>query len=153
MNITYQVEKYADVKEELEPLAIAHHLEEDPRKETTSIDIDWEMYSALEDTGSFILVTARDGETLVGYLSFIISETPHIKGYLQAVSDALFIDKAFRGKEVASNLIKLVEEVLSGVGVDWMVLVFPSNERSEVLMNRLGYNKTDVMYGKSLGEN
>jgi L-amino acid N-acyltransferase YncA len=150
MNITYSIEKYLDVKEEIEPLVMAHHLEEDPRRASVTIDVNWDMYAELEDAGSFILATARDGDKLVGYLSFVLSETPHIRGYIQAVSDAFFIDKEYRGKAIASDLVKQLEESLKAVGVSWITLVFPEGEKSDTFMERLGYSPTDTMYGKSL---
>jgi hypothetical protein len=152
MNITYQIEKYADVIEEMEPLVLAHHIEEDPRANGDELVVNWDMYTALEEVGSFILATVRVDDELVGYLSFIISETPHMEGVLQAASDALFIDKHHRGNSLATTLITTIEEALLESNVKWMAMAMPASEKSDIFMDRLSYTKTDVIYMKELGE-
>jgi GNAT superfamily N-acetyltransferase len=152
MNITYQVEKYSDVREEVSPLGEANFLEGDARNKHTSINIDWDMYSELEDRGSAILITARDNEILVGYLSLCLSTHPHVKDKVQATSDAIYIEPEVRNSGIGGGLLAAAEEALRGAGVFWLSLSFRKESIAKPLMDRLGYEQTDVVFGKNLGD-
>ena len=150
MNITYQVEKFKDCIEEGSLLGSANYKEGDPRAESVNINIDWELYTKLEDAGSMVLITARDEELLAGYLILTLASHPHIKDFIQASSDAIFVDKEYRGEGVGKELLTTAEEALKEVGVGWISLFFRDSKSSEGLMRSLNYKQTDVVFGKSL---
>lgn len=150
MNITYQVEKYADAKEEMIPLTECNYEEDDARREVEALNIDWELYDTLEDQGSVILITSRDAGKLVGYLSLYLTEQPHIKDFVQAASDAVYVALDYRGSGVGCGMLKAAEAALRAAGVGWLSVSFRTEELARNLMSTLGYKQTDVVYGKSL---
>lgn len=152
MSITYQVEKYSDVRESITPLGEANFLEGDARNACADIDIDWDLYDSLEEAGSAILITARKDSVLVGYLSLSMATHPHIKDFIQASSDALYVAPECRGSDVGGGLLLAAEHALREAGVDWISLFFRNKEVSKNLMERLYYEQTDVVFGKSLGD-
>lgn len=150
MNITYQVEKYADAREAILPLALENFAEGDARNSEAALAINWDMYDSLEEQGFLFLITARDEDELIGYLSLSLVEHPHILGFTQATTDAIYIEPAYRGLSLGKKLLTEAEAALKEVGINWLSVCFRSEEVGRNLMKDLGYEQTDVVYGKSL---
>jgi len=150
MTVEYNVENPYDIKDELLPLNIKHY-EEDFRKGTGDLVIDWEKYKALHESGALLLVTARVGNKLIAYMSTTISEHPHNKGHEFASMDTLFVDKEWRGKSIASELIETTEDILEDRGVSWFTVGFRSAEVAEAVTGKMGYKKVECIFGKTLG--
>ena len=76
------------------------------------INLDWDAYRQMEDAGVFYLFTVRDGDQLIGYCSFIVSQDPHYKGRLVALQDSIFVLKEYRSKGVGNDLIDYCDDIL-----------------------------------------
>lgn len=121
----------------------------DPRKDVFDIDVDREIYQKMEDLGTVVLVTARDGDgTLAGYINFFIHEHPHSKGLIQAASDALYVDKEYRGMGVFKDMLKASEELLR----ESYEVSYISITLREGATKLEGYDKSEVVFSKIMKE-
>ena len=150
MTVEYNVENPYDIKDELLPLNIKHY-EEDFRKDSGDLEVNWEYYKALYESGALLMVTARSGHNLIAYMITAVSEHPHNKGHTFASMDTLFVDEVWRGEGIASELIKTTEDILEDQGVTWFTVSFRSEEVAEAVVGKQGYKKIECTFGKTLG--
>jgi len=79
-------------------------------KEDVPLSVDYEKYRTLEAQGILKLISARQGDRLVGYASFLVLPHLHYSRTLHALNDAIFVDPAVRGAG-----IKLIREAERGL--------------------------------------
>ena len=145
----YARETFAAIRDEVMPLLRAHwgevaHYQDIP------LDVDFEAYDRVEAAGQFHVFTARtEWDTLAGYVAFFVRTNAHYKGSLQAVQDVLFVDRQHRGQGGA--LILYAENELRAMGVQVVYQhIKGATPRTGRLMEKLGYEPIDVIYGKRL---
>jgi len=148
--IQYQQEFLDGVKEEVVFLIENHFSEVYPARDVFSLDMDWDLYSKLEDLGLIKIFTARDGDKLAGYLWVIISPNLHSKGTYVASDDGFFVDKEYRGISVAKNLIKFTEKCLKEDGFKLFHMSGTEEKPIDPLMKRMGYQKIESKFQKVL---
>lgn len=126
--------------------------EVDPRiKNAFDIDVNVDLYAAMEAGGNYALFVAEDDQgTVIGYLSMTMSDSPHIKGYWQAVVDSMFIEEQSRKTRTAINLIKEAEKYAEEMGCASMTIGFKAKNPHERFAASIGYEADDVMYTKLL---
>jgi GNAT superfamily N-acetyltransferase len=114
--VVYGVEKLADMVDELRVLHTEHYNETETLYLDTPIEADYDRYRASEAVGQFIVFTAREGSTMVGYLQYYVFRSMHSASIQQAREDAFFVTKSRRGTGIAPRLLSYAEDALKQLG-------------------------------------
>ena len=153
--MTYQEERFSDLRIEAAELFEQHWREAGNRPEP--VDMDWGSYRAMEDAGVLLTVTARHYGRLVGYAAFVIWKHPHHRTITVADCDCVFLEGGRRQGLAGQFFIRHIEKVLRNRGVQEIhIPVRPINhtkrgDRSLMpLMVRLGYRLQSMVFGKVL---
>jgi len=149
MTVEYNIENPSEIKEELLPLHEKHY-EDDFRKSTTALDIDWGIYNLLYEDGSLICMIAREEEKIVGYMTTHVATHPHNKNTVLASMDTLFVDIEHRSKGIATGLMTSTEKEAYIRGAVYMNAGFRDEALAELVAGKLGYKKIECTLGKVL---
>ncbi|MCD7984886.1 MAG: GNAT family N-acetyltransferase [Desulfovibrio sp.] len=145
MAVTFQTERFADVRHEAEALAQAHWEEvEAPLYGAREYHMDFEQYEKLDAAGLLHIVTARDGGRMVGYASFFATYNMHLGGML-ATLDGLFLDKAYRGAG-GIKLLRFAADAVRACGAVAAQFSSPASKDCGALYRRLGAKLTETVY-------
>jgi GNAT superfamily N-acetyltransferase len=147
--ITYQIERYEDVIDELWPLLESNFVEAVRHKDKFELNPDRVTYVTAENSGYFKLYTARDGEKLIGYAAYFIQPSQHYATYV-AVNDVLYVTDEYRNKDVARSLLSYAEADLKE---DDVSLISFCLKRQSDLPTSLGYVLEEYKYTKYIGDN
>jgi GNAT superfamily N-acetyltransferase len=146
--ITYNIETYDQVIEDIKPLLISHWIELAAYSEIP-LDPDYAFYKRASD-GDFIRIfTARKDGVLIGYVIMtVIKAHPHYRGQKWAVSDIVLVVKEHRTYGVGTGLFDLLEENLPGA----VVQIHTKNAHPELqlLLQSRGYEPIETTYSKRL---
>lgn len=148
--VKYQQEFLDCVKGEAETLIQDHYDEVYPARDMFDWDMDWDSYENLERLGFLKIFTARDNDTLIGYLWVLITPNIHSKGSVFACDDGFFVAKAYRGKSVAKDLIRFTETCLKDDGLKMFHIVGTTEKPIDALMKRMGYTAIETKFQKVL---
>ena len=150
MNLKYQQEFLATVKQDAEDLLQKDYEEIEHNKELNKLNPDWGIYNILEEQGSLMIFTCRDEFKLVGY--FVVISTPnlHSKGSILAVADVIFLDKDYRRGLAGYKLFKFAEDCVRKDGFKTLHVTTTEMNPIDPLMSRLGYSKIETKYEKVL---
>jgi GNAT superfamily N-acetyltransferase len=146
----YKQEFLLDVKDEVVLLIQDHFDEVYPARKVFELDMDWDLYSQLENLGLLKIFTARDDGSLVGYLFVVLSPNLHSKGSMLACDDGLYVAKSHRGKSVAKDLVCFTEHCLKEDGVKVFHIVGTTEKPIDSLVKRMGYVKVETKFQKVL---
>lgn len=146
--IVVQVEKYADVIDEIKPLLALHWQEIANNRDAIPLDPNYAHYKVMEDAGMLVILAARKDDALVGYSIFFLLRNLHYQSTLFAMNDVLYLLPAERASRVGLRLIKESERVVASMGakkISWHIK--PTHDFSP-LLERLGYAKDEIAMGK-----
>jgi GNAT superfamily N-acetyltransferase len=148
--LKYQQEFLDTFKKDVGDLLKKDYEEIEHNKELRSLDPDWDIYTILEEQGSLMIFTCRDGLKLVGY--FVVVTTPdlHSKGSTLAVADVIFLDKDYRSGLTGYKLFKFAEDCVRKDGLKSLHVTTTEMNPIDPLMIRLGYSKIETKYEKVL---
>lgn len=153
-NITFQVEKLSNIKEEVFPLLVKHWEEIALNKETVPLDPDWEMYRLLEDGDVMNITTARKNGHIIGYFAYIITGNLHYKSLRVAEGDIFYVDKEYRKGSFARKLLQESERNLKAVGVNKIINKVKKHFKNPrgigvgLLFEHTGYIEIENLYAK-----
>jgi len=150
-SVVFQVEKFSKAQPEIADLCVEHYEEIANHKDTIPLDPDWERYRQMEDAGMLSLVTAREEGKLVGYSIFFIAPHMHYKSTLAASNDVVFLKSTHREGSTGIRLIKEAERVLQELGVHKVVWHVKPKKNFGVVLQRLGYQEEEQIWGRILG--
>ena len=116
---------------------------------------DYERFARDQRNGHFTVFTARHIDTaeLVANLMYFLSHDYHNKDNLVGVEDAFFVTPEHRRGRLAIRLLDYAEEVLKGLGVNFVGMSDKSpcgGADLSRLLKRRGYNPVAVYYLKEL---
>lgn len=148
--VKYQQEFLESVRGEVEVLIQNHFDEVYPARDSFDCNMDWDMYEKLEQIGLLKIFTARIEKELIGYLWVILSPNIHSKGSMLACDDGLYVDKSYRGKSVAKDLIRLTEKCLKEDGLKVFNIVGTTEKPIDALVKRMGYTAIETKFQKVL---
>jgi GNAT superfamily N-acetyltransferase len=137
-------------KHQLNNLIKSQWGEVDVRSNTSCVDVDFEKYIEMDKLGLHFVAVAYTNDKLVGYMSIILSESPHNKELL-AITDSIFISEDFRGSGLGSSLIKEVESECKLRGVKDLLLTFKEDHPHHQIITDSGFTKYEVVYSKHIG--
>jgi len=148
---TIQRESSWDCVEGIKALIEDHWNEVALHKDVVKLEPNWGQYAALEAQNRLVIITAREGELLVGYSVFFLHHHAHYKSCLVASNDVIYLVPGKRGV-VGTRLIRNSETILKSLNVIKMTWhVKPSHDWSGVL-KRMGYEQEEIIMGKLLGD-
>lgn len=150
--ISYQVEKYEDILEELLELYPIHYDEVGMDKEHIPLDPDIDAYIALQNNGMLHILTVRDDKKLVGYHKAFICDHIHFKSTKVAYTDLYFLLPEYRKGFIGVNLFRILEGKMKELGVKKIYTMTKVKKDNSALFDRLGYNKAEYAYTKYIGE-
>jgi hypothetical protein len=147
--ITFDLVPLHRVFREIEPNIPRHYSEMTDGDEYGVPDIDWPTYLAMSQMDRCVVVTARDGEALVGYGVYSLGHNPRYKTRFEASSHGIFLEKPHRGKFSAAFL-KKADEYLRKIGVRETHYIL-SDERVGKYLGRNGYKSKYKVWSVNYG--
>lgn len=160
--ITFQVEKYDDVINEIWPMLEAHYLEIATDKMIKPFDPDLDRYQAMEKSGMLRILTVRDtlqGSSklmghdrgrLVGYFISFVMPGLHYQQTSMAINDIMYIDPTHRGGTIGYRLIKLAISDLKNLGADVLIIHMKCDYPFRSLLTKLGFHLTEENWERVL---
>ena len=148
--VTYQLEDYAAVRDEIVPLLERHY-----RELATFQDIplkpNWPVYARLAKAGYLAIFTARSEGVMVGYVVYLVITSMHYS-ILQAQQDILWLAPQYRGNRIGAHLISYSESSLKGIMGVVLVQQHEKLEHPElgIVLAKLGYRPMDRIWVKRL---
>ena len=146
--LTFQRERIQDCFEDIKPLVFEHW--EYVTDHEWPVDIDWPTFFRLEDTGILRVMTARDGDKLVGYALFVLAPALHYRNKLLAHDDAFYLAPAYRKGGNGFQLFRAAEAMLREAGVDRIVCHEKLKVPLEAFFIRLGFHAAERNWFKDL---
>lgn len=146
--LTYQVEAFADAWPDAQELIQLHWREIARDQETIPLEPDLEFYRAIDQAKALLIVTARDGGTLVGYHASLIRPHMHYRNSMTAFTDLFFIHKDYRSGRNAWRLFRKVEQELAARGVQRMFASCKLSLDLLPLFKALGWNEIERTFSK-----
>ena len=111
---TIQRESSWDCIEGIKALIEDHWNEVALHKDVVKLEPNWGQYAALEAQNRLVIITAREGELLVGYSVFFLHHHAHYKSCLVASNDVIYLVPGKRGV-VGTRLIRNSETILKSL--------------------------------------
>lgn len=90
------------------------------------------------DSGTLLLITAREAGELVGYLYAVICKNP-IRSSRKEGSCTLYLAPEARNLTNARHLLSFTETMLSAIGIEFMYIESRQKRDITPLLARLGY--------------
>ena len=144
MTITYQVERFDDVVDDIKPLIKEHYLEICSHPDIYKLNPDWDTYRKLDELGMLRIFTARDGVDLAGYFLSFVQPHIHYSDTIYAVNDILYLAPEYRGSTVGYKLIKrAAEDLRDSCGVSVLVIHMKIKHPFRPLLEKLGFIQTE----------
>jgi hypothetical protein len=150
--ITFSVENWDDVKEEVKPLWLLHYDEVGQNKEKLKLDPDIEKLDHLNSLGKLHIVVGRREGQIVGYHASIIETLVHYKTVLVAMSDLYWLQKDCRNGTAALRLFQEVERSCKARGVKVLYDATKLYLDHGRLFEHLGYKPIERRYSKWIGD-
>lgn len=122
--------------------------------DTMPLAVDWDKYQDLEDKGILRVMSARRGDKLIGYSSFMVMPHLHYATTLHAANDAIYVDPSERGAGI--RLIRESEKALAELAKPgWVRIVYHTKYHVELergtlarVFDRLGYPAFEACHDK-----
>lgn len=152
--LTFALEPYTQkLRSEAVPLVQAHAAEVKTMPEGMEVRVPEGLYLELDAAGFLKVYTARDSETseLVGYNVFTIMNREEINA-LMAQHNSMFLRQDYRKGFNAMKFLKWCDDHLASIGVCYVTQHVTEAVDYSPLLRRLGYSKTETIYGKRLWE-
>lgn len=169
MTISYQVETYAQVIEEIWPMLEAHYLEIATDKAVKPFIPDLEKYQAMEEAGMLRIFTARHkpdqlvedyplhplsaaerNGRLIGYFVSFVMKHMHYSETTMAINDIMYIEPSYRGGTTGYRLVKLASEDLKNLGADILIIHMKCDYPFRSLLTKLGFHLTEENWERVL---
>lgn len=152
--MTYQIERWADVWQEMEPHWQAHWREVAMHQAQIKLNVDVQGYSTLEAQGMLHLVTVRHDGVLIGYHLSIVRPHLHYQDTLHAYVDVYYVAPAHRKSlaSVGARLFQYAETTLRQRGVKKVLSGTKMMKDMARLFEAQGWTETERLFTKYLGE-
>lgn len=150
-SITFQIEDWNDVVNELIPYWNDHWQDTECDKSNMPLNINNDEYEALQNAGLLILTTVRNDGRLIGYHSSVVRPHLHSKDVLTAFTTSFFINRDDRIGWTGVKLFKFLEEKLKSLGIKKIYAATKSCADIGPIFERLGWTKDETIYSKFIG--
>jgi GNAT superfamily N-acetyltransferase len=116
--ITFAVERFSDVYEELKPLLEKHYAEISTHKDHgVPLQPQVNVYRAREVDGSLMMVIGREAGLIVSYFICFVAPGLHYETCLTSLPDIFYVEPTQRGMDIGSEMFDFTEAELKRRGV------------------------------------
>jgi len=150
LSIEYYTVSIKEIITENKDLVQLHWNEVSQDQGDLPLRISDENYTSLEEEGFLRVSAVYDGDTMVGYCVFVVSDSLH-SGEPYANNDCIYVHPDYRGKGIADYLLKFSEDSLAVEGVKYIGISMKQYAPFTGLVSRAGYTLTEYHYSKSIG--
>ncbi|HLJ26557.1 MAG TPA: GNAT family N-acetyltransferase [Candidatus Angelobacter sp.] len=151
MSLTYQLERWSDIKRaEMDPLFALHWEEIALNKDKIKLDVDYERYRKLDEANMLHIVTLRDDGRLVGYHCSLLDTHLHYKGDIMALTDVYFLLPEYRKGRTGIRLFQVVEQTLKARGITKMITATKLHRDKGRLFEAMGWTEIERVYTKMI---
>lgn len=152
MPLVFAREELVECYMECDRLVRDYYASTKASEEVPPIDFHWPQYLALEHVKQIVLVTARNGAELAGFVLYVVSPHPHHKTIMMASCDTLAVRPEYRSMGIGRSLINAAEPMLLACGAVRVMHSFRLIYREEVapLFPKLGFEPYEVVYSREL---
>ena len=127
------------------------HYEEIARnKHVMVLKPDEETYRKSEEMGTIFILSARQGDKLIGYSVNFVTNHLHYADLKLAQNDLLFISKEHRGGRIGLKLIKETEKHATSLGCKLMLWHAKESTTLAHMLPRFKYGVQDIIFSKEL---
>lgn len=154
---TFQWEPLAKLLREpnVNDLLLEHWHELGVHKDVMPLDPDYELMLNAEEAGLFKVWTARENDTLIGYVAFWIRPHVHYRSTQTAIEDLFLLTASHRKGWTGVKLWKTALEALREHGVKRVITHSKchfEHERGGLakFFQRLGFTQMDQLYSRML---
>lgn len=148
--ITYQVEKWQDVVDEMKHLWPEHWAEVAMDHNSIILAPDYGLYEYYQNSGSLHIVTVREDGAIVGYHISVVRPHLHYVNDLHGFTDVYFVHPSKRKGWVGIKLLKFSEKTLKARGVKKIITATKLHLDMGKIFAHLGYRETERVYTKVL---
>ena len=150
--ITFAVEDWFDVREEMAPLWPLHWEEVALNRDKIKLDPDFATYDFLANTGQLHIVVARKQGEIIGYHFTMVRPHLHYRTSLSGMTDIYFIAPAHRTGRTPLRLFQFVEKTLKARGVQKLFTGTKLSLDAGPLFEFMGWTETERLYTKVIGD-
>lgn len=150
MNI--QVERLRDCVNQLNAIIVEYYVETEADQGVPPLEMDWELYSGLEDNNKAIFITARDeyDGRILGFVSYYINTHPHHKTTVFATCGTLAVKLSERSKGIAHKLLDAAEPLLKMYGVKMISHGYRTVYNKQPIFSKHGYKLVEYQFMKEI---
>lgn len=149
--ITFGVEAFSRVYEELLPLLASHYSEISTHKDHgVPLEPMVEAYRAREQDGSLLMVVGRENGEIAAYFVCFVAPGLHYRNCLTCSPDIFFVREDKRNGRVGIEMFSFVEKELRKRGVKRWAVGSKVQHDVSGLFERLGFSKVETTYEKWL---
>jgi GNAT superfamily N-acetyltransferase len=149
--ITFQTETVDQIWPDMGPLIAEHWRALARNQDLVPLDVDIDMYRAIERAGRLMVAAVRNDGALCGYAVYMVTFHPHYRTTLFANADLFWVTPDRRGAGVGMRMFRFVEEQLRGMGVKVMNTYYKTaHPEAERLLEALGHEKIEAVFQKVL---
>jgi len=148
--ITYQVESWFDVVDEMKHLWPAHWAEVATDHNTILLAPDYGLYEYYQKSGALHVVTVRENGAVIGYHISIVRPHLHYVNDLHGFTDVYYISPPQRKGWVGVKMFRYAERTLKSRGVKKIMTATKLHLDMGKIFERLGYRETERLYTKVL---
>lgn len=147
-DVTYQVENIQTILEEMKLFVMPHWNEVGLNRDEIPVDMDWDRYIQLQNSGNLHILTARKKGELIGYHFTFVQGHFHYKSTLHGLVDLYYIKPEYRKGRTGLRLFQYAEESLKDLGVKKIFTGCKVKLDHTKLFEHLGYTKSDYQFTK-----
>ena len=132
------------------PALVAEYAAESALAGLPPPDAKMPMYLQLEAMGRLHAFSATIGDTLVGFISLLVSPLPHYDGIPVAIGESFFVAAEHRKSGAGLRLMNAAENRARDLGCPGILLSTPFGGRLFELLPKCGYTESHRVYFKAL---
>lgn len=144
---TFHIERWGQFWLEARELFAKHH--EEAGYGEYLVDVNFEDYAALERAGQLLVITARDGGKLVGYVTVLVRKHPHY-ALLCGFQDAFFLEPSARKGATGTKLLQAALYYLEARGAKRVFFNSRTSKNLTKLFSHLGFVHSEEVWSKEL---
>ena len=149
-NVTIQRDTWARSEVEVRGLIDAYWVEVRADSQPDRLALDSSMYETLEENGTLVVVTVRDGGKLVGFSGWTIIAHHHYAHVLTGVDDSWYLAPAYRQGALGLRLFQRAQVELKAEGCEHVIASTSVAKNVEALLIREKFEPFEIMYSKKL---
>jgi hypothetical protein len=144
MGVIYQQECFEDLMGELPELFHAHYKEFEDK--SLPLNVDWVKFVKLNIRGVLNIITARENESLIGYIFTYVQTTTHHAETLLAATDLIYVKPRNSRGIVLRRLIKETEKMCRDLGAKKLYIVVKAGSPTAKLLRAMKFELTEETY-------